>query len=90
MSHGEFSVCQFFVDDSYEYVRRYVDQDEAVKAVKHYCDNVASRMGITKRVIITDGGDCVCFEWRFGEGVVFPPNGDTEQEKSNGQQQHSK
>lgn len=71
MSQGEFSVCQFFEDGSYEYVRRYVDADTAVKAAHHYTHNVASRIGITRRVIITDGGDCINFEWKFGEGVVY-------------------
>ena len=71
MSTGEFSVCQFFEDDSYEYVRRGVDAKEAVEAAHHYCNNVAAKMGITKRVIITDGGDYVNFEWQHGKGVTF-------------------
>jgi hypothetical protein len=29
-------------------------------------------MGITERVIITDGGDSTVFEWKKDEGVVFP------------------
>jgi hypothetical protein len=45
MSNGEFSVCQFFADDSYEYVKRFVDAEEAVKAARHYTDNVAVKMG---------------------------------------------
>lgn len=32
----KFSVCQFFEDGSYEYVRRYVLIAEAVEAFKHY------------------------------------------------------
>ena len=70
---GEFSVCQFFPDDSYEYVRRYVSAEEAVKAFGHYTNNVASKIGVTKRVIITDGGDCVTLEWQQGKGITFPP-----------------
>lgn len=69
----EFSVCQFFADGTYEYVRRFVGAEEAVMAAKHYTNNVAVRMGLVKRVIITDGGDCCVFEWKAGEGVVFPP-----------------
>lgn len=72
MARGEFSVCQFFEDGSCEYVRRYVDAEEAMKAATHYCTSVAARMGITERVIITDGGDCVTFEWEDGK-VLFPP-----------------
>lgn len=71
MAQGEFSVCQFFEDGSYEYVRRFVDAEEAVKAAHHYTNNVACKMGITKRVIITDGGDCINFEWKHGEGVTY-------------------
>jgi hypothetical protein len=69
---GEFSVCQFFIDGSYEYVRRYVDAEEAVHAFKFYTTNVASKIGATTRVILTDGGDCVNMEWKFGEGIVYP------------------
>lgn len=70
---GEFSVVQYFLDGTYEYVRRYVSDQEAVKAARHYTDNVMARAGMIDKVIITDGGDCVCFEWRKDEGVVFPP-----------------
>jgi len=73
MAQGEFSVCQFFMDGSYEYVRRFVDAEEAVKASKHYTTSVGARIGTTVRVIITDAGDCIAFEWKRGEGVVFPP-----------------
>jgi hypothetical protein len=72
-SFGEFSVTQFFENDTYETVRAFVTAEEAVKAARHYCNSVAAQVGITKRVIITDGGDCVCFEWKYGEGIVFPP-----------------
>jgi hypothetical protein len=69
---GEFSVCQFFQDGSYEYVRRFVDASEAMKAFDFYTSNVASQIGITIRVIITDGGDCVNREWTYGKGITFP------------------
>lgn len=69
----EFSVCQFFEDGSYEYVRRFVTADEAAKAFQHYCTSVGAKMGFTVRVIITDGGDCINAEWKRGEGLVYPP-----------------
>jgi len=72
MSEGEFSVAQFFADGTHEYVRRFVGDEEAVKAAHHYTHNVAARRGLVIRVIITDGGDCTVFEWKFGEGVTFP------------------
>lgn len=73
MTQDEFSVCQFFPDGSYEYVRRYVSPEEAMKAAHFYTTNVSSRLGFTTRVIVTDGGDCVNWEWKYGEGIVYPP-----------------
>jgi len=72
----QYSVCQFLKDDSYEYVRRFVSAEEAIKAFKHYTTSVGARMGITKRVVITDGGDCVNMEWEFGKGVTYPKKED--------------
>ena len=72
LQSGEFSVYQFFRDGSQEKVREFVGAEEAVKAAHHYSNSVAAHMGITQRVIITDGGDCIAFEWKHGEGVVFP------------------
>lgn len=73
MARDEFSVCQFFEDGSYEYVRRFVSAEEAMQAFRHYTNNVATRMGITRRVIITDGGDCTNAEWQYGKGIIYPP-----------------
>jgi hypothetical protein len=67
-----FSVVQFFADDSYEYYKEHVGAEEAVKAAHFLSHNVAAQIGTTKRVIITDDGDSTVFEWRHGEGVVFP------------------
>src|SRR4029078_5168867 len=72
MRSGEFSVCQFFTDDNYEYVRMFVTAEEAMKAAHFYTHNVAAKMGIVERVIITDGGDSTVFEWKKGEGIVWP------------------
>jgi hypothetical protein len=82
-TEGEFSVCQFFKDDSYEYVRRYVSAEEAVEAAKHYTTSVGARFGTTKRVIVTDGGDYTNFEWKFGEGITYPPKDGTQQNPEN-------
>ena len=68
---GEFSVCQFFDDGTSEYVRRFVSAEEAVMAAKHYTQSVAARLGMVNRVIITDGGDCTNFEWKYGEGITY-------------------
>ena len=71
MGTGEFSVHQFFEDETSECVRRNVGPEEAVEAAHHYCHSIGARMGFTKRVIITDGGDNCNFEWIFGKGVTF-------------------
>ena len=68
----QFSVCQFFEDGTYEYVRRFVSMDDAAKAFAHYTVSVAARYGMVRRVIITDGGDCICMEWVYGVGITFP------------------
>lgn len=68
-----FSVTQFFPDETYETVRSHVTAEEAMKAFVYYTDNVASRLGTTRRVIITDSGDEINYEWQFGKGITFPP-----------------
>jgi hypothetical protein len=77
MNENQFSVWQFFTDEElgYECVRRYVTAKEAVEAARHYTTSVAARFGFVNRVIITDGGDLTCFEWKYGEGVTFPKVG---------------
>lgn len=70
---GQHSVCQFFQNGGYEYVKRFVGLEEAVDAAIRLSTSVGAQVGTTRRVIITDGGDCTNWEWRFGEGVVFPP-----------------
>ena len=70
---GECSTCQFFADDSYEYVQRFVDAETAVRSLRHYATSVGAKIGTTKRVIVTDGGDSIVLEWEFGKGITFPP-----------------
>lgn len=67
-----FSVCQFFEDNSHEYVVKFVSEEEAVRKFQHYTTSVGARLGMTNRVIITDAGDQICAEWIFGKGLVFP------------------
>ena len=76
MSNNEFSVYQWFPDGSYERVRSFVSAEDAVSAAMFYTSNVAARIGVTQRVIITDGGDSVTWEWLKDKGVVFPTDED--------------
>ncbi len=73
MSHAEWSVCQFFNDDTYEHVRRYVSEEVALAAFHHYTTGVGAQCGVTTRVIITDGSYSCCFEWQYGKGVTYSP-----------------
>lgn len=79
---GEFSVYQFFPDETYEKVRSNVDATTALEAARHYIHSVGAKIGTTVRVIITDGGDSCCFEWVKGKGVVFPKEEHVERKES--------
>lgn len=79
MSAGEFSVYQFFPDDDYEEVLGFVDAETAMRTVVSLSQSIGGRIGTTVRVIITDGGDCICFEWEFGKGVTFPTEAQIEE-----------
>ena len=71
MPEDKFNVVQFFQDGQYEYVRRNVTAKEAVEATQHYTRSVGARIGTTKRVIVTDMLDQICFEWEDGK-ITFP------------------
>ena len=75
MTNGipEYSVCLFFQDGNYEYVQRFVFAHEAAEAAVHYATSIGAKLGYVQRVIITDGGDEINFEWKYGEGIIFPP-----------------
>lgn len=70
---GEFSVYQFFLDETCERIESFVDPQTAVETARRLTRTVGARLGTTARVIITDGLDFTCFEWQFGKGVTFPP-----------------
>jgi len=69
----KFSVCQWFDDGQYDYELRYVPLERAVTRAMGIAHSVGGRLGTTVRVIITDGDDSIVWEWKHGEGIVFPP-----------------
>ena len=69
---GVFCVYQFFPDGTHECVREWGLAEEAVLAAKHYCSCVGAQLGTTVRVIITDREDFCVFDWKRGEGIIFP------------------
>jgi hypothetical protein len=52
---------------------------EAAEWFRHHMTNPSAKMGWTHRVIIVDSDDCIIAEWKFGEGITWPP-----QEEFNG------
>lgn len=72
ITHGQYSVAQFFPDGTNEYVRRFVGAEESVKTAKDFSERPAAKIGIIARIVITDGGDFTVFEWQFGKGVTYP------------------
>lgn len=57
---------------SYDYEMRDVSAQSAVEGAQRITNSVGAKAGIITKVIITDSGDFTNFEWRYGEGVVFP------------------
>jgi hypothetical protein len=73
MADEHFTVYQFFPNGDYEEVVSRVDAKVAVETAHSLTTSVGGRIGTTVEVIITDDGDCTCFHWKFGEGVLYPP-----------------
>lgn len=73
VDNNEFSVVQYFPDGSYEYWLRFVGAEKAFQGFMHCASSVGAQIGTTRRVIVTDGYDFTTMEWKFGEGVTFPP-----------------
>lgn len=69
---GQFSVFIFLPDDSHFAEARFIDAERAVGLARDITRRPAARLGIITRVIITDGGDCIVFEWIYRRGVTYP------------------
>jgi hypothetical protein len=50
----------------------HVTFEEALRWFKHHTTNVPANIGMTSRVIIVDGGDCIVAEWKHGQGITWP------------------
>ena len=72
IERNEFSVCEFFVDGTHKYVIRFVSAQEAIYSARKRINSLEARSGVVARIIITDGGDSITFEWRHGKGITFP------------------
>ena len=75
MSDDRFNVWQDLEDDTTDCIGRNLTAEEAVNIAVSYTSPMrpANQLGIIKRVIIEACSDeATVFEWRRGEGVVFP------------------
>jgi len=68
----EFSVYWWDRDGGQHEELRFVGELDAVKASHRLACGPHSVLGFVDRVIITDGGDCICFEWKKELGVTWP------------------
>src|SRR5215471_2906064 len=57
---GEYSAVQFYPDESYNYVARWLEARPALELAKHL---IADARDDVARIILTDGGDHTVFEW---------------------------
>ena len=69
-----FDVWQYFPDDWHEQVGANLSGKDAVRLAASYVTGPAAKIGIIRKVhIVNREDDTVAFEWKFGEGVTFPP-----------------
>lgn len=74
----EFSVYWLDPEGTSNPEKRFVTAIEAMRCVADLILRPAAVAGIINRVVITDGGDCIVFEWLHGQGVVWPPEQEIE------------
>lgn len=63
----QFSVYEFDTDGWSTPLARFITANAAIDTVRKV---IGSPGPFTARVIITDGGDCLAFEWIRGQGVT--------------------
>jgi hypothetical protein len=72
-TRGEFSVYWWDPDGGQNTELRFVDAGRAMNRAASLARGPAAQMGIVERIIVTDGGDFINFEWLKGQGVTYPP-----------------
>ena len=73
VERDEFSVYVFRPDGVYSRELSFVSAERAVAWARWLAEAADRGVGAVAKILITDGGDHTVFDWRFGEGVVFPP-----------------
>lgn len=72
-SAAEYRVYQFFVGGQCEPAGDEMEPKAAVKHAMLLTHTLGARIGSTCRIIITDRDQKTVWEWRYGEGIIFPP-----------------
>ena len=70
----EFSVYRYSSPRSYSVVCYDVLLRVAAAHIVDCINSAEAKDGRVFRVILTDGGDRIVFEWKYDAGVTFPPN----------------
>jgi hypothetical protein len=70
----QYSVCLWFMDGQYDYDVRFVSMERAVERANQIAHSIGGKLGTTTRIIVTDGGDSIVWEWQYGQGITFPPD----------------
>ncbi len=67
-----FSVYQFFAGDFNERIAHGIPIKDAMFLAGDYARRPAAKLGVIKKVMITDEGDHCVFLWENGIGVTWP------------------
>lgn len=71
--NGEFSVYQYFRDDTSMRVLAYVDSHTALRHAAELIRGSGVYLGTIRRIVVTDKRDIIQFEWLHGHGIIWPP-----------------
>lgn len=69
---AEFSVYWWSRENDQFTESRFILLDLAMHQVKRLTQGPAAQLGMVSRVIVTDGGDQIVFEWKKDEGITWP------------------
>ena len=82
LSSPEFSCYWWDRDGGQHEELHFLPFHKCLLAAKRLATGPASILEIVSRVIITDGGDSIVFEWKQGLGITWPKrNTDEKQEE---------
>lgn len=67
-----FNVYFIYPDGTNTREREWIDAEASVKFAVEATSRPAAQLGMLKEIMITDGGDCCVWHWKYGEGIVWP------------------